>query len=98
MTEEEYAMYGRNNIMTRIKKMDIYIKGAEGMSEEQTVAFNNLIRGRQEALAISLSLNNQEGPFIAANDQRDAYQKEFSCQVKFRIEIGKFFVAQIPNE
>ena len=96
--EEESAMYDREKILARIRKFDIYVKGGDGMSEEQADAFNKLIKGREEALATSLSLDSQEGPFIAADDQRDAFQKEFDCQVKFRIGVGHFRIEVIPND
>lgn len=95
--KEECAMYDRDRIMARIEKMDVVIRGNEEISKEQADTLDKLIRGRLEALAISLSLDNQEGPFIAADDQREAYQKEFNCKVYFRVGIGEFFVDNIPN-
>jgi len=91
-------------ILSRVKKFDIYVKGGEGMSKEQAAAFDNLIRGRQKALAYSISQSGKDFPiesediFIAPDEQRDAFQKEFNCQVKFRIGIGHFRIEIIPND
>ena len=95
--EAEHSMYNRKNIIARINKMEIFTKGAEGMSEEQTIVFRKLIKGRLEALATSLSQESRKGPFTAADDQRDAYQKEFNCKVHFSIGIGKLFVDNVSN-
>ncbi len=91
-------MNNQKKILDRIKKFDLFVKGANNMSEEQTKAFNNLISGRQIAFATSLFLDDQELPFLAADDQLDAYQKEYNCQVKFRIQPGTFFIEQIENK
>lgn len=90
-------MNSQKEIMARLKKFDIYVKGTDGMSKKQTDAFNNLIRGRMKALSICMAQDGGEASFVAANDQRDAYQKEFNCQVKFRIEPSTIFIDQIPN-
>lgn len=91
-------MKSQEEILTKLKKFDIYVKGTDGMSKKQTDAFNNLIRGRMKALSICIAQDGQEASFVAADDQWDAYQKEFNCQVKFRIEPGTIFIDQIPND
>jgi len=91
-------------ILSRIKKMDIYVKGDEGLSEEQTKAFNQLLRERQKALALSMCQEGidsylvPEDIFIAPNDQQESFEKEFNCKVQFRIGIGYFLVDIISND
>ena len=83
-------------ILSRVQKFDIYVKGGEGMSEEQTKAFNQLIRGRQKALAFSMCQEGQDLSlepdeiFIAPNDQKKSFEQEFNCKVQFRIGMGHF--------
>lgn len=91
-------------ILSRIKKFDIYVKGDDGMSDEQTKAFHKLIRGRQKALAfamcqegIDLSIEPEE-IFIAPDDQLESFEKEFDCGVQFRIGIGHFRIEITPND
>jgi len=91
-------------ILARVKAFDIYVKGGEGMPEEQTKAFNQLLRGRQKALAfaicqegIDLSIETKD-IFIAPNDQQESFEKEFNCKVQFGIGIGHFRIDIIPND
>jgi len=90
-------------ILSRVKKFDIYVKGGEGMLEKQTKAFNQLLRGRQKALAYAMCQEGKdlslepEAIFIAPDDQRESFEKEFNCKVQFRIGIGHFRIAIIPN-
>jgi hypothetical protein len=90
-------------ILSRVKKFDIYVKGGEGMSGEQTKAFNQLIRGREKALAFAMCQEGQdlsiepEEIFIAPNDQRESFEKEFNCKVQFRIGIGHFRIDIASN-
>ena len=86
-------------ILSRVKEFDIYVKGGEGMSEEQTKAFNQLLRGRQKALAFAMCQEGEELSiepeeiFISPNDQLDAFEKEFNCKVQFRLGIGHFRIS-----
>jgi len=91
-------------ILARVKNFDIYVKGGEGMPENQTKAFNQLLRERQKALAFAicqegkdLSLES-EAIFISPNDQLEAFEKEFNCKIQFRIGIGHFLIDIIPND
>ena len=91
------------NILSRIRKFDIYVKGGEGMSKEQIAAFDKLISGREDALATALSHSSSEETapikdfYISADEQHEAFEKEFNCKVKFRIGIGHFRINITSN-